>query len=531
MNERRKQRGVALIICLFALMLLSGIGLGMMYMADTETLINRNYRDSQQAYFAAVAGLQEVRERLGTSSATPITPPSSLPTSGANTGVLYVLNYTSSVPATAIQPWSAGNTYFDTELCHDNFPGLSLTNTGPNTPCGTAVSGTYYTTTNSNSPFLGSDSNLAYRWVRVTMKANSSAVPDTTLTSPAGFYVDTNTSTNTVQICWDGQHQVPKPAGYVTCDDSPPPAPAITYYKSVYVLTSLAITPQGSRRMVQMEIANNPPFISNAAVDTNNFVTVGGSSVTVNGFDNCKCSCAPAPGGGAPTCVLRGTTSPCTGSTYAIYSSQSVTSTGSPALVAGTSPPVAQNQTFPYDINNLISTYSQMPGVVNPTQLSASDPNHLYCAPQTPPAYPQCGPNTSGTGNVTSVSWGTAPNPFPPADPANPIGEVPQITYIPGSVNVKSNQIQGAGILIVDGNLDLNAGINFYGLIIVRGVLTYSGSGTGQNLNILGSVIAGQGSSVDTLQGGINIQYDQCALANNKFPQPPTMLTTHEAMY
>ncbi|HEX9121372.1 MAG TPA: hypothetical protein VF840_12610, partial [Terriglobales bacterium] len=156
MKHRRSERGVALIICLFALMLLSGIGLGMMYMADTESSINRNYRDTQQAYFAAVAGVQEVRERLTPTSTSLIAAPTTLPTSSANTGVVYVLNYTSSIPAADIQPWDVNSKYFDTELCHDNFSGLGLTNTGPNTPCGIAVSGssgstcTYCTHVDSN---------------------------------------------------------------------------------------------------------------------------------------------------------------------------------------------------------------------------------------------------------------------------------------------------------------------------------------------------------------------------------------------
>ncbi len=519
MKQRRTQRGVALIICLFALMLLSGIGLGMMYMADTETSINRNYRDAQQAYFAATAGLQEVRERLRPGATAAITPPSTLPTNTANTGVVYVLNYSSSVPQANIQPWSAGNAYFDTELCHQNFSGLGLTNTGPNTPCAVAVSGTYYTTTLSSLPFLGTDANLAYRWVRITKKVNSSAVPDTGLTSPAGFYVNTSSSANNVPICWDGVHEIPLPTGYTTCEDNPPPPPSTTLYRSVYVLTSLAVTNQGSRRMAQMEVANNPPFVTNAAVDTNNFVTVSGSSVTVNGYDNCQCSCTKAVGSAAPTCTNRTTGAPCSGNTYAIYSSQTVSTSGGPALVAGTDPAVAQNQTFPYDVNGLISMYSSQAGAVNIT----GAPYNQTCTPQTPPAYPDCGKITNGT-------FGTVPNPFPPTDPTNPVGGVNQITYVPGSISINANT-SGSGVLVIDGDLTLNAGLNFYGLIIVRGVLTYSGSGTGQDLNVAGSVIAGAGSAVDTLKGGINIQYDRCALLNQQFPQPPTLLSTHEATY
>ena len=57
MKERiRKQRekGVALFIALVALLLMAAIATGMMFMANTESAINYNYRDAQFTYFAAV---------------------------------------------------------------------------------------------------------------------------------------------------------------------------------------------------------------------------------------------------------------------------------------------------------------------------------------------------------------------------------------------------------------------------------------------------------------------------------------------
>ncbi len=537
MKDRRKQRGVALIICLFALMLLSGIGLAMMYMADTDTSINKNYRDAQLAYFAASAGLQQARARLITGST--FVPPTTLPGNNVSTGVVYIINYTNSIPQSSIKPWdtTAGNPYFDTEFCHENFVGSGgsalVTNSGANVPCpvnsSSVPTGTWYTSVasslpSSNPPLLGTDANIPYRWVRVTLKSNASAVPDTSTALPNSFYVAGNPSggaygsNGTIPICWNGFNELPKPAGYGTCDDNPPPD-AITYLKSVYVLTSLAVTNGGSRRMAQMEVANDPPFVTNAAVDTNNFVTVSGSSVTVNGYDNCKCSCTVGKGSSTPTCTDRTTGTACTGSTYSIFSSQSVTTSGGPALVAGTSPPYAQNQTFPYDVNALISKYSSMAGAVNIT----GAPYNQTCVAGTPPAYNNCGLISNGT-------FGTAPNPFPPTDPTNPVGSVDQITYVPGSIDITANT-SGSGILIVDGDLTLHAGLNFYGLIIVRGVLTYSGSGNGQELNVAGSIIAGQGSVADALSGGINIQYDHCALLHDINPQPPAMIATHESSY
>src|SRR6185436_19924268 len=62
--RRRTERGIAMLVALFALLLLSVVGLGMMYSTNMETAINSNYRDKQGAMYAAMAGLQEARDRL-----------------------------------------------------------------------------------------------------------------------------------------------------------------------------------------------------------------------------------------------------------------------------------------------------------------------------------------------------------------------------------------------------------------------------------------------------------------------------------
>src|SRR5258708_19714418 len=61
---KRKERGAALLIAMMALLLLAAIGIGFMFMADTENSVNNNYRDSQKAYFASRAGMENVRALL-----------------------------------------------------------------------------------------------------------------------------------------------------------------------------------------------------------------------------------------------------------------------------------------------------------------------------------------------------------------------------------------------------------------------------------------------------------------------------------
>src|SRR5262245_7588270 len=95
----RKERGMALLLTLFALLLLSGIGLFMVLSSNTEARIDANYGSSMRAYYAARSGLEEVRARVRYAS--PATLGGSqggladlLPTdiAGNSNGVLYILN-------------------------------------------------------------------------------------------------------------------------------------------------------------------------------------------------------------------------------------------------------------------------------------------------------------------------------------------------------------------------------------------------------------------------------------------------------
>src|SRR5215471_20204041 len=88
----KNERGMAMLIVLFALLLLSVIGLGMMYSTNMETSINSNYRDKQVAFYAAMAGMQEGRERIKyVNGSYNIQPPQALPsTSAAN--VIYIVS-------------------------------------------------------------------------------------------------------------------------------------------------------------------------------------------------------------------------------------------------------------------------------------------------------------------------------------------------------------------------------------------------------------------------------------------------------
>ncbi len=77
-NFSHHERGMALIIVLLTLLLVSAVGLGLIYMSTTETSINSNYKDTQVAFFSMRGGLEEMRDRMRSDSLQPV-PPLAIP--------------------------------------------------------------------------------------------------------------------------------------------------------------------------------------------------------------------------------------------------------------------------------------------------------------------------------------------------------------------------------------------------------------------------------------------------------------------
>jgi len=63
-RDWRDERGVALIIALLATILLTALGIGLVLLTSTETVITANYRDGQEALYAADAGVERVVQDL-----------------------------------------------------------------------------------------------------------------------------------------------------------------------------------------------------------------------------------------------------------------------------------------------------------------------------------------------------------------------------------------------------------------------------------------------------------------------------------
>src|SRR3954452_1397085 len=117
-HGKKSERGIALLVVLFALILVTAIGLGLMFSTNGESGVSYGYRNSNLSFFAARSGVEEVRDRMRiTNSSNANGLANFLPTVpiGVAGGVLYVTNPRGSE---TVAPWDGNNAYFDDELCH-----------------------------------------------------------------------------------------------------------------------------------------------------------------------------------------------------------------------------------------------------------------------------------------------------------------------------------------------------------------------------------------------------------------------------
>lgn len=496
-RQNKNERGIALIVVLFALMLLTAIGLGLMYMTTTETEIDSNFRSSQQAYFASKAGLEEGRERLRKYAPNAITPPTVMPSSGAAGGVIYVINPASATES--ITPWVAGSTYFDDELCHENYSGLGLSQTSVTTPCTSAPSGNWYTVANpqSTDPYTSTSASVPYKWVRITLKQVGTSAPYC-LTGP-------NTCPNPgTQVCAAMNGTAPYNPQYY---EAVLPAAAATCEKvnmrEVYVLTSLSRLSDGTRKMTQYEISpiSLPPLPSTITLDgaAPNFSPPHSNALTINGSDNCgQVGTMPAMGGydaNSTSTLLADIPS----NKYSSYQGAG----GTPSVV---------------NVNSTLGMLSTVGGLETLTTNIETSADQTF------------------GNNPTISSLGTTSNPL--------------ITVVNGDYTWNpQNTNGGAGLLLVTGTLTIGGSGNstFNGIILVIGKGQLISNGNGSATVNGGLFVANEYNSSGTLlspssnpgvpsftwngAGALTLNYDSCWMTSLSDRIPLRVLASHEEVY
>src|SRR5467141_1369257 len=216
------QRGAALLIAIFALLLVSVVAIALIVSSGTDSALASNYRTSTSAYYAAIAGVEEARGRLLPSDPNYLSLPASpMPL----TQVVYIINPTGSE---TVAPNDTTNpaTYPDREYRQE---------------FGVDVSGRTVSIYSSVSP-VGGLPPASYKWVRIN------AVTEQSLGDPQvpGSYVDVNgdNTMDTVTPLFYDPANAPTP-GLITTFT--PPATA----SQALEITSYAVLPNGSQSIAQ----------------------------------------------------------------------------------------------------------------------------------------------------------------------------------------------------------------------------------------------------------------------------------------
>jgi hypothetical protein len=494
-KTKSSERGVALIIALLTLLLLSAMLMGMIVASNSETNISSNFRDEQTAFFAARAGIEEVRDELRPNAAPTLNlnaffTANPMAQAGQPSGVLYVLN-----PANGetVAPWNLGGTnYPDDEICKE----IPCTNTVPPVPTWNGAPTNNWYVTPAPSSFGNSYAAtppLTWKWVRIMQKPNKSDTGSTRITSVNGLV-------NNNLVCFNGSNEHVAGTGITTCPDKP-----------VYELTALAVTKSGSRRMIQYEISQStlPPIPGALVFDgpTPDFGTNPHSAAFgVTGMDT---HTGPNGGAGCPAA----TNEPALGG----YDGASATSlqnqvnrpgsyAGSPAGITDVSSQLGPLATVD-GLNSLVSSVTTMAG------------SNVYGASPLP--------------NPSTLNPGTN---------ASPVINVVQGDYtLPGS---------GSGILLVTGTLTMNGNPSFNGVILVigKGNVQKNGGGNGTldgsllvaNLYsdtppIYSHLIPSGAPGIPTIAwnggGNATVQYDSCWINYMAQSLPFRTITDRELIY
>ena len=123
-----------------------------------------------------------------------------------------------------------------------------------------------------------------------------------------------------------------------------------------------------------------------------------------------------------------------------------------------------------------------------------------------------------------SDSWGT-PTSSDTTVPTTYTGPMNIVYFnMQGTQTLKlAGDSHGAGILLVEGNLEIDGGFTWYGVILATGAVVYTGSG---QKNVTGGIMAGENAAIEIdINENTGIIY--CSAVSNKLKDivPPLKIT------
>ena len=245
----------------------------------------------------------------------------------------------------------------------------------------------------------------------------------------------------------------------------------------VYIVMSHGYTAEGGHKAIEVEIMKSPYVAPPASLYSKSPVNLQGSSTYISGIDHC-----PVDGvaNNKPGII---TTTP------------TITQAGSPTVEGD--PDRVTNSPINLPLNDMVTYLGK-----------GADFIYKYTGNQT----------------LTGLSdeWGT-PTGTSTTEPLSYDGPI-NVVYF----NMDGNKTltlaggsHGAGILAVNGNLELKGSFKWYGVIIVTGALDYTGGG---EKNVTGAVMAGETTTVQLDVGG-NAGIINCSNAKKKIKVAPLKIT------
>jgi Tfp pilus assembly protein PilX len=248
---------------------------------------------------------------------------------------------------------------------------------------------------------------------------------------------------------------------YVTNDSTAPDvSTSTTDTNGRVVITSVATGPNNSKAIVTTTVQLYTFSSSSpAVVYSKDNVTLNGSAISINGSDAGSC-------GGT--------------SLAPVYTKDPATTNSNGSPVMSGSPSTPQHGTTDIDLQ----------AYVDALKGSAT---------------------TTLTADVSNATYGSA---------TNYVTVYADATGTQADHELRLNNVDGYGVLIVKGDLQLAGNINWHGIIIVTGIVSSSGGGSNSK-NIQGQVYAGSSSLGDTaISGNIDIGYNSCEVKKSLSSQP-----------
>ena len=510
-TRRRSERGIALLIAIFVLLLISVVAIALLVSSGTETALGTNYRASSTVYYAALAGLEEARGRLLPKNPTYFnnTDSNFIQTPFPLFFTRYVINR---LPGDNIVPWDPSNTYYDKEYQSEfnqaasNASWQSIPSVWDESPLG----------------FPGP----IYKWVRITAATEQSLYLDV---DSDGAY------DHSIPIYYDpaqvDSHGNPAPS--LIKPLGPPPSTAV----QVLQITALAELPNGSQKLLQYVVApvgqNNLSF---PAALTLNGPNVGNNPLT-------------------PFSLPYG------GQFYIDGSDTQFNSTSSGCVASANMTPnpvrsigYSNNDTSKTNIVNMIG-FNQ--GEYTGLGYTPSNPSVFYVGNPPPPGPPTIASNmqtlaelNSLVTSITAAADLTLPGGLTQSDsnnlfPAGMSATNPMTVVVNGDFTENNWNGTGYGVLLVTGNFTYDENSTWNGIILVigKGILTVPGipqnNGQINGAVFVASTLDSSGNPLSSLgsptfnfdvhtSGNNGIFYSSCWVQYVQSPGKYKVLSFHE---